>query len=107
MGKDILLGETLGRDRLQAPEKALIGVVLALDRRQRDFLEPVVVAVVSEGRGAFGVSLKLGLVVFLKERVLSRDPRFHGGRSGAGGRPVGGGEAAGSEYQGEGSIAHV
>jgi hypothetical protein len=97
----VLLGEAPGRDRLQAREEPLIAGVLARKRREGVFVQAVVIAIVAVGRRPFRVGLKFGLVVFLKEHVLSRRSRLDGGGCAVEGRAVGGGDTARDEQNDE------
>src|SRR5882672_10381360 len=74
--------------------------MLPVDCGQGVFVQAIVIAIVSEGRRPFGVSLELRLVVFLKQRVLRSHTRLDGIRRGAEGRIHR--ETAQGKEQGEG-----
>ena len=71
--EQILLGESGGRDRLQASEVGDVGGVVAINCSQGAIPELIVVAIISKGGRAFGAFFEIGLVDLFKEGVLRGD----------------------------------
>ena len=87
--------------------KLLIAGVLAVDCRERVLVQPVVVAIVAVGRRALGVSLEVGLVLLLEQRVLSGDARLGRAWGGAEGRRENARPAAGDKQQKKELVVHT
>jgi hypothetical protein len=101
VGEDVLLGEAGGGNGFEAAEVSDIGGVSAIDGGEGTVGELVVVAVVSEGGGAFGGVLEVGLVELFEESVLGGETSVDGGGLGSQGVGGGDGEARGKEQSRE------
>ena len=101
VGGPVLLAESLGRDGLDARQKAGVDLVPVGDGGQRVVAELVVVAVVADGRGPGGGELEVRLPRLLEERVLRGEAGLDGvdrlrlGGGGEGGKYESGGDCKG------------
>jgi hypothetical protein len=98
----VLFRKTGGGYGVEAAEKALVGGLLAPERRRRNVVELIVVAVVADRGGAFRMRLEISLVLLFEQRVLRRNAR--GERI----RILGGGaQRAGNQQGNESGFVHI
>src|SRR2546429_354611 len=98
----VLLGKTGRRYGIEARDKFLVGLVLALRRAGRKIVQLIVIAVVADGGRAFRVTLEVSLELFLEKRILRGNPLGDGLRI-LGGRA----ERAGDQQSDEGDFVHI